>query len=42
LAPFLYAVDADTEVRFSRPPSPVEWGIVSTGGLFADAKRRIH
>jgi CubicO group peptidase (beta-lactamase class C family) len=42
LAPFLYAVDADTEVRFSHPPSPVEWGIVSTGGLFADAKRRIH
>jgi CubicO group peptidase (beta-lactamase class C family) len=42
LAPFVYAVDADTEVRFPRPPSPVEWGIAYTGGLFADAKRRIH
>lgn len=42
LAPFFYAVDADTEVRFPHPPSPVEWGIVYSGGLFSDAKRRVR
>ena len=42
LAPFVYAADADVEVRFPRPPVPVEWAEVYTGGLFADAKRRVR
>jgi len=41
-APFVYLVDADTEVRFRRPPLPVEWGFVYSGGLFSDAARRIR
>ena len=42
LAPFVYAADTDVEVRFQRPPVPVEWAEVYTGGLFADAKRRVR
>jgi CubicO group peptidase (beta-lactamase class C family) len=42
ISPFVYAVGADTEVRFPHPPVPVEWGIVYAGGLFADAKRRVR
>ncbi len=42
LAPFVYAVDGDTEVHGLHPPTPVEWAAVYTGGLFAEAARRIH
>lgn len=40
--PFVYDVGDDTDVRFIHPPPPVEWGVVYTGGLFSDAKRRVH
>jgi CubicO group peptidase (beta-lactamase class C family) len=42
LAPFVYAVDGDTEIHGLHPPSPIEWAAVYTGGLFAEAARRIH
>lgn len=41
-SPFAYLADADTEIRFQRPPGPVEWAMVYSGGLFAQAARRLH
>ncbi|AMY08307.1 hypothetical protein LuPra_01501 [Luteitalea pratensis] len=39
-APFVYAIDRDTMVRFVRRRGRVDWTFAYTAGLMTDAKRR--
>jgi hypothetical protein len=39
-APFVYAIDRDTTVRFIQRRGRVDWAFVYSAGLMVDAKRR--